>query len=242
MITAARRADHLSNRGGRQLDRTATPLAVLAELVDAVDGTEVLVDGGLRCGADVAAAVARAAVVTRPYLYALMGGGEAGVDHLLHLFRADYERTLRLLGVTSTDELGPDLVRLANLLTSPLAQRCSWPGPPRAPGPRSTGAPPRRKCRRTQQLFAAQDLIGPLAVLCTPGSPHIVIVRRGGRRPCIPWPTHGRDPMDGGGQQGRSHGLRPRSRSRSLSLDGRRAPSARGPRAPGPAGCAPTVP
>ncbi|MCW2607675.1 MAG: alpha-hydroxy-acid oxidizing enzyme [Frankiales bacterium] len=106
----------VSNHGGRQLDRAATPLELLADVVDAVDGSaEVLIDGGVRCGADVAAAVAlgaRAALVARPYLYALMAGGEAGVDHLLRLLRSDYERTLQLLGVTSTDQLSRDLVRL----------------------------------------------------------------------------------------------------------------------------------
>ncbi len=106
----------VSNHGGRQLDRAATPLELLADVVDAVDGeAEVLLDGGVRCGADVAAAVAlgaRAAMVGRPYLYALMGAGERGVDHLLELYRSDYARTLQLLGVTATDQLDRDLVRL----------------------------------------------------------------------------------------------------------------------------------
>jgi L-lactate dehydrogenase (cytochrome) len=83
----------VSNHGGRQLDRAATPLRLLPHVVDAVgDDAEVYLDGGIRCGADVAAAVAlgaRAAFVARPYLYALMGAGEAGVDHLLWLLRGD---------------------------------------------------------------------------------------------------------------------------------------------------------
>jgi L-lactate dehydrogenase (cytochrome) len=104
----------LSNHGGRQLDRSATPLELLPDVVDAVGGrAEVYVDGGVRSGADVAAAVAlgaQAAFVARPYLYALMAAGEAGVDHLLALLRQDYVRTLALLGVTSTDALCRDLV------------------------------------------------------------------------------------------------------------------------------------
>jgi L-lactate dehydrogenase (cytochrome) len=48
--------------------------------------------------------------VARPYLYALMAGGEAGVDHLLKLLREDYIRTLKLLGVTRTADLTRDLV------------------------------------------------------------------------------------------------------------------------------------
>jgi L-lactate dehydrogenase (cytochrome) len=104
----------VSNHGGRQLDRAATPLVLLPEVVDALGGkAEVFLDGGIRSGADVAAAVAlgaRAAFIGRPYLYALMAGGESGVDHLLKLFAADYVRTLKLLGVSRTADLSSDLV------------------------------------------------------------------------------------------------------------------------------------
>jgi L-lactate dehydrogenase (cytochrome) len=106
----------VSNHGGRQLDRAVTPLELLPAVVDAVgDAAEVYLDGGVRSGADVAVAVAlgaRAAFVARPYLYALMAGGEAGVDHLMSLLRSDYERTLKLLGVTRTSQLSRELVSL----------------------------------------------------------------------------------------------------------------------------------
>ncbi|HZQ81424.1 MAG TPA: alpha-hydroxy acid oxidase [Gaiellaceae bacterium] len=104
----------VSNHGGRQLDRAATPLELLPQVVDAVgDRLEVYLDGGVRSGADVAAAVAygaRAAFVARPYLYALMAGGEQAVDHLAKLLHDDLARTLRLLGVTSVAELTADAV------------------------------------------------------------------------------------------------------------------------------------
>ncbi|MEV0594740.1 alpha-hydroxy acid oxidase [Nonomuraea cavernae] len=106
----------VSNHGGRQLDRAATPLELLPGVVDAVgDRTEVFLDGGVRSGADVAAAVAlgaRACFVGRAYLYGLMAGGEAGVDRVLSLLRAELVRTLRLLGAGGVGDLGPDLVRL----------------------------------------------------------------------------------------------------------------------------------
>ncbi|HMC71306.1 MAG TPA: alpha-hydroxy acid oxidase, partial [Mycobacteriales bacterium] len=74
----------LSNHGGRQLDRAVSPLDLLGDVVDSVgDSVEIYVDGGVRSGADVAAAVAlgaRAAFIGRPYLYALMAAGEPGVD------------------------------------------------------------------------------------------------------------------------------------------------------------------
>jgi L-lactate dehydrogenase (cytochrome) len=94
-----------------------TPLDLLPGVVDAVgDTAEVYLDGGVRARADVAVAFAfgaRAAFLGRPYLYALMAGGEPGVDHLLTLLRDDYARTLKLLGVTSTSELDRDFVTLS---------------------------------------------------------------------------------------------------------------------------------
>jgi L-lactate dehydrogenase (cytochrome) len=106
----------VSNHGGRQLDRAATPLELLPEVLDAVgDDAEVLVDGGVRSGADAVAAVAmgaRAVLLGRAYLYALMAGGEAGVDRLCTLLEEDVRRTMALLGATSVDQLGPEMVRL----------------------------------------------------------------------------------------------------------------------------------
>ncbi len=116
VVSAGADAVAVSNHGGRQLDRAVTPLELLPGVVDAVgDAAEVYLDGGVRSGADVALAVAfgaRAAFVARPYLYALMAGGEHGVDHLMKLLRDDYVRTLKLLGATSTAELDRDLVTL----------------------------------------------------------------------------------------------------------------------------------
>jgi len=107
----------VSNHGGRQLDRAVTPLELLPAVVDAIGGkAEVYLDGGVRSGADVAAAVAfgaRAAFVARPYLYALMAGGEAGVDRLTQLLHDDYARTLKLLGVRRTADLSRELVSIA---------------------------------------------------------------------------------------------------------------------------------
>jgi L-lactate dehydrogenase (cytochrome) len=106
----------VSNHGGRQLDRAATPLEVLPDVVAAVAGrAEVYVDGGVLSGADVAAAVglgARAALVGRAYLYGLMAGGEAGVDRALEILRRELLTTMQLIGVTSVGELAKDRVRL----------------------------------------------------------------------------------------------------------------------------------
>jgi len=106
----------VSNHGGRQLDRVPTPLELLPSILQAVDGrAEVLVDGGVRSGADVVAAVAmgaRACLVGRAYLYGLMAGGERGVTRVADLLRADLVRTMKLLGVSAVGELTPAHVRL----------------------------------------------------------------------------------------------------------------------------------
>lgn len=99
----------VSNHGGRQLDRAPTTLEALPGIVDAVgDRAEVLMDGGIMSGADVAAAVAlgaRAAMVGRAYLYGLMADGEHGVARALEILRSEFVRTMQLLGLTSVDQL-----------------------------------------------------------------------------------------------------------------------------------------
>jgi L-lactate dehydrogenase (cytochrome) len=106
----------VSNHGGRQLDRAVTPLEVLPGVLDAVGGdAEVLVDGGVRSGSDAVAAVAlgaRGVLLGRAYLYALMAGGEAGVDRLCVLLEEDVRRTMALLGATSVDQLSSEMVHL----------------------------------------------------------------------------------------------------------------------------------
>jgi L-lactate dehydrogenase (cytochrome) len=107
----------LSNHGGRQLDRAVAPADLIAPVREAVGPSfTVLVDSGVRHGADVAIALALgadAAVLGRAYLYGLMVGGEAGVDRALDLLIGQFRSTMQFLGVTSVAELrkhGPDLV------------------------------------------------------------------------------------------------------------------------------------
>jgi L-lactate dehydrogenase (cytochrome) len=99
----------LSNHGGRQLDRAIPPVDLLPGVRAALgpDAT-ILVDSGIRHGADIAVAVALgadAAMIGRAYLYGLMAGGEQGVDRAIELLSKQYTRTLQLLGVQSTAEL-----------------------------------------------------------------------------------------------------------------------------------------
>ena len=110
-----------SNHGGRQLDRAPVPFHLLPDVVAAVGkDVEVHLDTGIMSGQDVVAAVAHGArftLIGRAYLYGLMAGGRPGVDRAIEILRGQVERTMRLLGVTSLDELEPghvtQLVRLA---------------------------------------------------------------------------------------------------------------------------------
>lgn len=101
----------LSNHGGRQLDRAPIPFHVLPEAVAAVGGkTEILLDTGIMSGADIVASIALGAQFTligRAYLYGLMAGGEAGVDRAIEILSEGITRTMRLLGVSTLDELEP---------------------------------------------------------------------------------------------------------------------------------------
>ena len=116
----------VSNHGGRQLDRSVTPLEVLPEIVAAVEGrAAVLLDTGIMHGGDIVAAVANGAdavLVGRAYLYGLMAGGRAGVARSLEILTSQFTRTMQLLGLTSPSELTPEHARIragAATLTAP---------------------------------------------------------------------------------------------------------------------------
>lgn len=98
----------VSNHGGRQLDGLPSSLSALVAIADAVGHeVEVLVDGGIRRGSDAVHALAlgaRAVMIGRPWVFAL-AQGQPGVDRMLEVMRTDMDRTLRLLGCASIDEL-----------------------------------------------------------------------------------------------------------------------------------------
>lgn len=116
----------LSNHGGRQLDRAPVPFHLLPEVVRAVEDAgrgsdlEVHLDTGIMSGQDIVAAIAHGArftLVGRAYLYGLMAGGRPGVDRAIEILQGQLERTMRLLGVRSLDELEPGHVRVLRGLT-----------------------------------------------------------------------------------------------------------------------------
>jgi len=106
----------VSNHGGRQLDCVSPTIRALPEIVAAVNGqAEVLMDGGVRRGSDIAKALclgARAVLVGRAYAYGLAAAGYAGVKCALHILHTDLDRTMRLLGCASVHELNSSYLDL----------------------------------------------------------------------------------------------------------------------------------
>ncbi|RED17571.1 alpha-hydroxy acid oxidase [Parasphingopyxis lamellibrachiae] len=105
----------VSNHGGRQLDGSRAPFDQLAEIVDAVgDRLDVICDGGIRRGSHVLKALsvgAKACSGGRLYLYALAAAGQQGVEQALGNLRAEIERDMKLMGVTSVDQLNRNNLR-----------------------------------------------------------------------------------------------------------------------------------
>jgi L-lactate dehydrogenase (cytochrome) len=99
----------VSNHGGRQLDTCYPTARALPAIVRAIGRqVPVLVDGGIRRGADIVKAIcmgASAVLVGRAYAYGFAAGGEAGVARATAILRTDIERTLRLLGCASIRQL-----------------------------------------------------------------------------------------------------------------------------------------
>src|ERR671939_584654 len=121
-VDAGVSAISVSTHGGNNLDGTPGAIRSLPGVVDAVgDQIEVLLDGGIRRGADVVKAMAlgaRAVLIGRAYLWGLAAGGERGVQNVLSVLRSGIDETLMGLGKPSVHDLsrddvilGPDFTR-----------------------------------------------------------------------------------------------------------------------------------
>ncbi len=108
-VDAGVTAISVSNHGGNNLDGTPATIRALPAVAEAVGGQiEVLLDGGVRRGSDVAKALAlgaRAVMIGRAYLWGLAAGGQAGVENVLDIMRNGLDSTLLGLARTSVHEL-----------------------------------------------------------------------------------------------------------------------------------------
>ncbi|GMI14163.1 hypothetical protein TrLO_g5421 [Triparma laevis f. longispina] len=108
----------VSNHGARQLETSPATIDVLPSIREAVGpDTEIILDGGVQRGTDIAKALALGADsvgVGKPYLYGLAAGGEAGVIKALEILRVELDRAMGLLGTGTVDDLkkrGPGLIK-----------------------------------------------------------------------------------------------------------------------------------
>ncbi|MCM3227281.1 alpha-hydroxy acid oxidase [Terribacillus saccharophilus] len=99
----------VSNHGGRQLDSAIASLRALPAIAKTVNGAvPVLMDGGVRSGADVFKAIALGAdsvLIGRPYVYGLAAGGQAGVSRVIEDLRTELQLTYALSGVARTKDI-----------------------------------------------------------------------------------------------------------------------------------------
>ncbi|MCS5719952.1 mycofactocin biosynthesis FMN-dependent deaminase MftD [Herbiconiux sp. CPCC 205763] len=111
-VDAGVTAISVSNHGGNNLDTTPATIRMLPSVAAAVgDQIEVVLDGGVRRGGDVAKAVAlgaRAVMIGRAYLWGLAANGQAGVENVLDILRGGLDSAVLGTGHASVHELGPD--------------------------------------------------------------------------------------------------------------------------------------
>ena len=104
----------VSNHGGRQLDGGIGTLDALPSMVEVVDGKiPLLIDSGVRRGADVIKALAigaKGVLIGRPYAYAMASHGDEGVLHLIRSMMAEIDLQLALCGLTSIDAVNSSLL------------------------------------------------------------------------------------------------------------------------------------
>ncbi|MBR7833132.1 mycofactocin biosynthesis FMN-dependent deaminase MftD [Actinospica durhamensis] len=111
-VDAGVSAISVSNHGGNNLDTTPATIRILPSIAEAVgDRIEVLLDGGVRRGGDVAKALAlgaRAVMIGRAYLWGLAANGQAGVENVLDILRGGLDSAVLGTGHAAVGELSPD--------------------------------------------------------------------------------------------------------------------------------------
>lgn len=104
----------VSNHGGRVQDGVPATAEVLPAIAEAVKGQmTIFVDGGLRSGMDICKALALGAdacILARPYVTAVYGGGEEGVQLLTQKLKGELQDTMAMCGVHSLAEISRDMI------------------------------------------------------------------------------------------------------------------------------------
>ncbi|MCH2084189.1 MAG: lactate 2-monooxygenase [Saprospiraceae bacterium] len=105
----------VSNHGGRQVDGSISTIQALPAIKKTVkDQIPLIIDSGIRTGADVMKALAlgaKAVCIGRPYVYGLALDGQRGVESVIYNLMSDFELNMRLSGYKSIEELQPDILK-----------------------------------------------------------------------------------------------------------------------------------
>ena len=104
----------VSNHGGRQLDGASSSISALPKIADAVGSqVEIMMDGGIRTGADIMRALAlgaRSCMIGRAYAWGLGAGGKGGVAKTIDILKKELDITMALTGVSRTADIGPQVL------------------------------------------------------------------------------------------------------------------------------------
>ena len=123
----------VSNHGGRQLDHGQGTLDMLPEIVKAVDGrAEIVLDGGVQRGADIAKAVAMGAdavALGKLQGWGLAANGPEGVVRMLEILEEELTVAMALMGVTAISQLNGNYVCEAESVVAPH-EMSSWTNMP----------------------------------------------------------------------------------------------------------------
>ncbi|ROR89758.1 pre-mycofactocin synthase MftD [Nocardioides aurantiacus] len=142
-VDAGVTAISVSNHGGNNLDGTPAAIRCLHPIATAVgDQLEVVMDGGVRRGSDVVKALAmgaRAVMIGRAYLWGLAANGQAGVENVLDVLRSGIDSALLGMGLSSIDQLTPELLVVPEGFHRTLGAPGSH-GAAATPAPRATAA------------------------------------------------------------------------------------------------------
>ena len=135
----------VSNHGGRQLGRLPTAIEVLPEIREAVGGRlAVMVDGGVRRGADIAIALCLGAdfvFLGRAPIYGLAAGGLAGATRAIEILREELDLTMGQIGLNRAGDLRSDVLMEHRSRAGAAEHRPGGSQP--APVPAFTAPPPR---------------------------------------------------------------------------------------------------
>jgi isopentenyl diphosphate isomerase/L-lactate dehydrogenase-like FMN-dependent dehydrogenase len=105
---------YISNHGGRAENSLRPTIACVPEVAAGVAGrAPILVDGGVRRGADIFKALALGATavgVGRPYMWGLASFGQPGVEMVLDILRRELQLIMRQTGVTSIQSISKNYI------------------------------------------------------------------------------------------------------------------------------------